>query len=129
MENKGLISFQCKDSEGEKWAGRVTYFKEYGNHYEIHIESRSGLTVYFGRCRAGWFACIPDWDAGTSLGSLDDVFYNTEKLSGALNNYIDGLTIATALAALAKELNIEEHNDTDELIKQFESLGFKQVVK
>lgn len=46
------INFNCKldlDDKVEKWTGNISRIEDYGSHYEIRIESRSGITVILGR--------------------------------------------------------------------------------
>lgn len=96
--------FECTNknkSKKEKWTGKIEYIEDYGSHYEISIQSRSSIIVLLGETSQGNFACIPDWKAGCHLGSLNDKFYNTEKLCTAMNNEIDGITVASALSAVA----------------------------
>lgn len=93
--------FECtmKSKSGktkEQWQGRITGFKNYGNYYEFKIESRSGITVIFGKTTQGGFACIPDFGVGCHLVSLDDQFWNTERLTKILGK-VDGITVASAL--------------------------------
>lgn len=55
------INFNCKldlDDKVEKWNGRISKIEAYGSHYEIRIESRSGITVLVGKSASSNFACI-----------------------------------------------------------------------
>jgi len=100
--------FECVKKTGkrtESWKGYITDFKNYGSHYEIKIESRSGILVLFGKTSYGGFACIPDFGAGCHLTNLKDKFWNTEKLTKILGN-IDGITVACALYELADQLTL-----------------------
>lgn len=40
--------------------------------------------VIYGHHANGWFIAIPNWQICTEAGHPDDVFYNTEKLSGVI---------------------------------------------
>lgn len=98
--------FECTRKLGkrtENWKGNITVFKNYGSHYEIRIESRSGILVLLGKSSNGGFACMPDFGAGCHLANLKDKFWNTEKLTEVLGN-VDGITVASALYALADEI-------------------------
>ncbi len=89
--------------EGDSWKARVKSINNHGNCYEIKIESRSGLTVIVGQYSAGWFACLPDWNAGAGLSNdLGDTFFNTEALIKAIG-IIDAATVAQVLAKLAND--------------------------
>lgn len=98
---KFSCSHQWKKSDREDWEGIVTNIQSYGSHYEIFIESRSSIRVLLGTGTSGLFACIPDRQAGCWLSSLDDVRYNGEKLSAAIENVVDGITVAHAFKAIS----------------------------
>lgn len=100
--------FQCIDKTKktkETWTGKITSIINYGSHYEIKIQSRSGILVLLGKTSYGNFACIPDWGAGCHLASLKDKFYSTEKLCRVMGK-VDGITVASALAAIADEIDL-----------------------
>lgn len=98
-----LVSFECemKNNRGiERWKGAIPRLVNYGSHFEIRIDSRSGIMVLFGKTSQGGFACMPDYNAGCHLSNLKDKFWNTEKLTAALGK-VDGITVAEALYTLA----------------------------
>lgn len=97
------ITFSCKmdlENKVEKWNGKIAAIENYGSHYEIRIESRSGITVLVGKSAFGNFACIPDFNVGCYLANLKDKFWNSERLCAVLGN-IDGITVASALQTIA----------------------------
>jgi len=98
------IKFKCILNPGtasqEIWDGTIIYLQKYGSHYEMRIESRSGILVLFGKSTSGYFACIPDWKAGCHLTNLRDTFWNSEQLCRVLGP-VDGTTVARALYAIA----------------------------
>ena len=100
-----MTRFSCshhwRKSGREDWEGIVTSIQSYGSHYEIFIESRSSIRVLLGTGTSGLFACIPDRQAGCWLSGLEDVRYNGEKLSAAIKNVVDGITVAHAFQALS----------------------------
>lgn len=101
--------FQCvnQTKKGkETWTGSITSIINYGSHYEITINSRSGILVLLGKTSMGNFACMPDFGAGCHLGTLDDKFYSTEKLSNVLGK-IDGITVASALYSIADKIQFK----------------------
>ncbi|MGH4117879.1 hypothetical protein [Clostridium sp.] len=101
--------FQCvnQSKKGkETWTGSITSIVNYGSHYEIRIDSRSGILVLIGKTSMGNFACMPDFGAGCHLGTLDDKFYSTEKLSNVLGK-IDGITVASALYSIADKIHFK----------------------
>jgi len=91
--------FQCVKELGnrkEKWLGKISRLKNYGSHFEIQIQSRSSLMVLFGETSRGYFASIPDFNVGCHLVDPQDIFWNSERLTGVLGK-VDGHTVATAL--------------------------------
>lgn len=98
--------FKCEretDTGKEVWEGVIPRFTKYKSHYEIRIEARSGIMVVFGKSSSGYWACIPDWNAGCHLSSLKDRFWNTEQLTRVLGE-VDGITVANALYTLADKI-------------------------
>ena len=105
------MTFICTlktDQKLEKWSGKIVDLEDFGSHYQMRIESRSGITVLFGETTFGNFACLPDFSVGCHLATFDDEFYNTEKLVSVLNP-IDGVTVARALYVLFE--NLEDNGD------------------
>jgi hypothetical protein len=94
------MDFQCSyrwEDGKETWTGTITRVKSYGSHHEILI----------GKSSSGLFACIPDFDAGCHLSTLDDTFYNGERLVEVMGNAVDGTTVAYALKALSGCISFE----------------------
>lgn len=103
-----MISFKCKyesDNDTEFWDGCIKRLDNYGNYYEIFIESRSSIMVMFGKTTRGLFACMPDYEVSCHLVDLRDYFWNSEKLIKILG-HADGITVATALFQLNKQSNL-----------------------
>lgn len=101
-----MNTFICKHRK-KSWPGSISMFKDHGTHYEFLIQSRSSIMVVFGKTSRGCFACMPDFNAGCHLTNLNDVFWNTERLTAALG-VVDGVTVASALQYLHKELKYPE---------------------
>lgn len=98
-------SFQWDEDERDDWDGCINQIIYYGSHYEVLITSRStSIRVLIGICTSGLFACLPDYQTGCGLSALDDTFYNSERLIYAMENPVDGTTVACALKALATVL-------------------------
>lgn len=102
------IRFECTMKKGKKiesWFGMITSLTKFGSHYEFKIESRSGFIVVIGRTNYGNFACIPDYDIGCHLSTLNDLFWNSERLSSIMNE-VDAITVAHALKAVTEHINL-----------------------
>lgn len=95
---------QWENGKKESWTGKIAQIYSYGSHYEIILISRSSIRVLVGKTCLGFFACAPDFRAGCHLSSLDNIFYNREKLLSAMDNDIDASTVAFALKHLATTL-------------------------
>jgi len=90
-----MIEFKC-NNKTETWTGKIKYLKDYGNYYEMKIDSRSGFQVIFGCSSIGNFICVPGFNVGCLLAHLKDRFWNQEKLTVLLGE-VDGITLAEAL--------------------------------
>ena len=101
-----MNTFICKHRK-KSWSGSISLFKAHGTHYEFLIQSRSSIMVVFGKTSRGYFACMPDFNAGCHLVKLNDVFWNSERLIAVLG-VVDGVTVASALLYLHKELEYPE---------------------
>lgn len=114
MSNNVNILFQCAADDGnntspsESWEGRISYLKCYGSHYEMLIQSYYGsILVLFGKTAFGYFACIPDFEAGCHISHLKDIFWNTEQLIRIIDE-VTGITIAEALRAVADYVEFKD---------------------
>ena len=102
-----IMIFECVNQtkkRKETWTGRIISMINYGSHFEIQIQSRSSILVLLGKTTLGNFACMPDFGAGCHLSKLKDKFYSTEKLVSVMGK-VDGITVASALAAIADEID------------------------
>jgi hypothetical protein len=101
MNNYFLCQYENKKDK-QTWSGQITSLYNYGSHYEMRIESRSGITVLFGKTSMGSFACMPDFSAGCHLAELDNEFYSKQKLFNVINP-VDAITVARALSFATKQ--------------------------
>jgi hypothetical protein len=95
------MTFKCC-YDNQNWSGEIVKVCDYGSHYEIRIESRSGITVLFGQTSMGNFACMPDFNSGCHLAEFNNEYFNKEKLSYAINP-IDGITVTKGLKTFAEK--------------------------
>jgi hypothetical protein len=101
-----LNTFVCKNKK-KTWSGIISKYEKHGTHYEILIQSRSSILVVFSKSSRGYVACMPDFGAGCYLSTLNDIFWNTERLTQVLG-VVDGITVASALLSLQNELGYPE---------------------
>ena len=62
----------------------------FGSYYEIFIESRSSIRILLGGTASGFFACIPERQAGFWISVPEDLRYNVVK-NHRMNFYEDVL--------------------------------------
>ncbi|MGE5631599.1 MAG: DUF6618 family protein [Caulobacteraceae bacterium] len=89
----------------EEWPATITKLINHGSHYEMQISSRSSITVIFGDTLRGGFCCIPGDNAGCELAGYNDLFWNLERITAAMKNKVDAVTVAFAIAAVGKLLD------------------------
>lgn len=100
------MEFFCVDKnkrKAESWKGVIKSLRANAGYYEFWIESRSSIHVIIGKTERGGFACMPDFGAGCHLVGFLDEFWNREKLVQVLGK-VDGITVASAVAAIGKML-------------------------
>ena len=75
-----------------------------GNPCEAELCARgSRFHLIVGKHSYGNYLCIPNWDVGTELSSLTDVFWNEERLRHySRMKKADACTIVSALKVLAE---------------------------
>lgn len=96
-----MRKFECTQrwskTRTESWTGLIVECHRKDGTCEILIESRSSIRAVIGKTTSGRYVCIPEMNAGCWLSEPGDLFYNTEKLSRALKNKVDGITVACAI--------------------------------
>lgn len=122
------MEFNCS-TDRLKWSGEIKRYTAYeGSHYYMYVSARdSGLDVYFGRAQmAQWIVSVPDLKASAIISSLrHNVAYNAEKIGAAVGNEIDGESIAQALCAFAKGMQIEELDGKAALMESLKAAGYE----
>lgn len=100
------MKFKCSrllDTEKEIWTGEIVSYSNNNNSTEIYIQSRSSIHVIVGESEYGNYACIPNFNRGCYLSTLDDLFWNTESLVKLIGE-VDGITVANAIKYADKNL-------------------------
>lgn len=93
--------YQWDEDERDDWDGFIKEIVHIDGIWEICITGRgSSIRLMLGKSSFGIFACILDLDAGCYLSSLDDLYSNSDKLIRAMENIVDGTTVACGLKAL-----------------------------
>jgi hypothetical protein len=94
--------FTCKYDQ-ENWQGEIQSVYNHGSHFEMVIQSRSGIKIIFGKSNDGHFLSAPDFGVGCHLAGLSDKFWNSEQLIRILGP-IDGITVAEALKEFSRTI-------------------------
>jgi len=104
-----IVQFECNrkinKDKTEKWTGIIPRITDYGTHFEIRIEARSGIMALFGRASRGGFICLPDHGVGCHIANLNDKYWNIENLLEILDE-VEALTVAEALYSLHKVIKL-----------------------
>ncbi len=100
-----MISFRCSyqwdEDERDDWDGFVEEIAYDDGVCEVCITGRgSRIRLMLGKSTLGVFACVPDYDAGCYISSLDDLYSNSDRLIRAMENIVDATTVACGLRAL-----------------------------
>jgi len=87
---------------GLSWQCQLKLIGKQSSLFEAVLEGNgSSFHVIAGPQIHGMFLCIPDWQVGCELSTLEDTFWNSEQLRSHLSA-IDTRTIVTGLAILSK---------------------------
>lgn len=75
-----MIAFTYSDGNNKERIGEIRNIVDY-NPIEMDIEA-NGWTFHtiVGKHRDGNYICIPNWNIGSELAGLTDVFWNSERL-------------------------------------------------
>lgn len=94
------------DGDCTSWKGEIRMLKE-SAPYEASISARgSSFHLVFGRHTFGHYLCIPNWEIGTEMSLPADRFWNYERLLQSGLSQVDASSVADALVAIGKHLNI-----------------------
>ena len=100
-----MITFTCKGKgcSPRQWEGSLEILQR-GNPCEAELCARgSRFHLIVGKHSYGHYLCIPNWDVGTELSSLTDLFWNEERLRHySRMKKADACTIVSALKVLAE---------------------------
>ena len=80
-----MIAFTYNDSSNRECSGEICILTDY-DPIEMDIEA-NGWTFHtiVGEHRDGNYICIPNWNIGSELAGLRDVFWNEERLKKYTN--------------------------------------------
>ena len=102
------MEFDCNNPDAvyktdQFWKGRITGLKHSGSLVEADVSGKgSHMHVIIGKYAYGNFVCIPEWGVGSPLASLDDQFWNRERLTQYIGR-ADAITLSEALKLIRKE--------------------------
>lgn len=107
------MEYQCSLGKGkERWSGEVRLLAKSGSGIEAEITGRgSYFHVIAGKHLYGNYICIPNHSIGSELSDFQDIFWNTERLSGLLGK-ADAITVAGGLRHL-KDLSLYPEDNSN----------------
>ena len=96
-----MIPFEYQSEDGISKTGRIELWST-DLPLEASIQANGwDFHVIIGEHSFGRYICIPNWDAGSELASLDDYFWNRERLSSHTKlGKTNAMIIATALSVI-----------------------------
>lgn len=99
-----MVLFKYQDSDTIK-TGKIKLISSVFP-IEADIEANGwNFHVIIGNHINGKYICIPNWNVGSELAGLDDVFWNRERLFTYTNlNETNSTIISSALAELSRIL-------------------------
>ena len=100
----GLIQILLQEFENKFL--EVVKMKQYKAEalFEVDFDANgSHFLVIYGKHGNGGFCCLPSWGISCEAGDAQDVFYNTEKLSGAGLTWDDAEAVAKVIKQVGEQ--------------------------
>lgn len=109
------IKIKCSitlNNKKETWQAGLKSITNYENYYEASIEARSThFNMLVGHTDSYNWVALPIQEVSCSLASLDDIFWNEERLSNLIGA-IDATTIVSTIAFIDRHKDILLDNST-----------------
>lgn len=109
------IKIKCSitlNNKKETWQASLKLITNYENYYEASIEARSThFNMLVGHTDSYNWVALPIQEVSCSLASLDDIFWNEERLSNLIGA-IDATTIVSTIAFIDRHKDILLDNST-----------------
>ena len=109
------IKIKCSitlNNKKETWQASLKSITNYENYYEASIEARSThFNMLVGHTDSYNWVALPIQEVSCSLASLDDIFWNEERLSNLIGA-IDATTIVSTIAFIDRHKDILLDNST-----------------
>ena len=101
------FNIRLAEADMKRCYGDIMLIKADKEFIECEVSSMgNNFHILSGKHKYGRYICIPNWDVGTELSDLSDVFWNRERLEKyAKLNRLEASSIAFGLAAVASYLN------------------------
>lgn len=81
-----------------RWCCKIKNIEKSENIISFTVEGRgSSYRVFLIKFKETMWMDIPVMNISSELSSLDDIFWNSDKIGELLNSIIDGITIAKGI--------------------------------
>ena len=99
-------TFTCRYSdesgEADTWEGVWHILEARWDIIKLEVIARGyRYEVFVGKYINGHYVCIPNWDAGSALATLDDYFWNYGRLTHCMEP-VHAVSVLTGLRDFAK---------------------------
>lgn len=103
------FEYECHGSQGMKpriWKGEIKVLS-ICEPYEMEVNARgSYFHLIIGKHAYGNYMCLPNWSVGSEMAGMQDRFWNWEKLRKAGMKSVDAYSVADAVVALKRYLEL-----------------------
>ena len=99
-------TFEChytdEQGNGMSWEGKWNVVDAHGGSIEMTVTARGfSYWLIVGEYTDGYYVCIPEWNAGSALGYLDDLHWNYGRLSRSMSP-CDAMSVVAGLRDFAR---------------------------
>ncbi len=96
-----IVMCNARGCRPSRWPAKIEILSN-RNPCEAIVSARgSSYHLIFGKQINGNYVCIPNWNLGSELASLSDIYWNTERLHNCCHMAkADAVTVAQVLSYL-----------------------------
>ncbi|MBR5420182.1 MAG: hypothetical protein IK115_03430 [Lachnospiraceae bacterium] len=106
-----MIPFRYLDGHDKEQSGIIRILSDY-DPIEMEVEANGwSFHVLVGEHQYGRYICIPDWSIGSEYSSVDDEFWNIERLKNNTELHPDNVAAVVRAVAVAGEWIRKYHSN------------------